>query len=105
MIEDTAIRDSGAGVLITCQVQPRASRTRLVGRHGDAVKIQLAAPPVDGAANRELTAFLRKRLGCPAGAVILKTGEQGRRKVVLVRGMDAAAVAAALGVDMTGRGG
>ena len=96
MDEATFIRDSAEGVLITCHVQPRASRTRLAGRHGDALKIQLAAPPVDGAANRELTVFLRKRLGCPAGAVSLKMGEQGRRKVVLVRGMNAVAVAAML---------
>jgi uncharacterized protein (TIGR00251 family) len=96
MSEDTAIRDGAEGALISCHVQPRASRTRLVGRHGDALKIQVAAPPVEGAANRELVGFFRKRLGCPAGAVSLKTGEQGRRKVVLVRGMSAAVVAAAL---------
>ena len=44
-------------------VQPRAKRSEVVGRHGDAIKVRLAAPPVDGAANEELVRFLAEALG------------------------------------------
>jgi len=91
-----AIRPIPGGVAITCQVQPRASRSRFAGFHGDALKIQLAAPPVDGAANRELVQLLRKRIGLPAAGVIIRSGEQGRRKIVHLQGCTVAEVMAAL---------
>ena len=69
-------------------VQPRASRTEVFGMHGDAVKIRLAAPPVDGAANDELIRFLADKLGVPGSAVSIASGHSGRRKVVEVEGMD-----------------
>ena len=68
-------------------VVPRASRTEVVGRHGDAIRIRLAAPPVDGAANDELVRFLVERLGAPRAAVSLKAGATGRRKTVAIAGL------------------
>ncbi len=79
------------------QVQPRASRTEVAGPHGGALRIRLAAPPVDGEANAELVAFLARRLGVPKAAVTIVRGESGRRKVVAVAGVGVAEAAAALG--------
>lgn len=75
------------GVRFEVHARPRASRTEFAGVHGDAVRVRLAAPPVEGAANAELVAFLAKRLGVPKSAVRIVTGERGRRKVVEVQGL------------------
>jgi uncharacterized protein len=77
-------------------VVPRAQETTLAGRHGDAVKIRLAAAPVDGAANNELIRFLAERLGVPKGAVTITAGHAGRRKTVRIDGVEPAALARAL---------
>jgi hypothetical protein len=68
-------------------VQPRAARTELAGRHGDALKIRLASPPVDGAANDELLRFLAETLEVTARSVVLLSGQSSRRKVVAVQGV------------------
>jgi len=75
-------------VLLTVRVQPRASRTEIAGEIDGAVKIRLASPPVDGAANRALVAFLAKRLGRPKAAVRIERGERARLKVVRVSGLE-----------------
>jgi uncharacterized protein len=75
------------GVRISIQVQPRASRTELAGLHGEALKIRLAAPPVDGAANEALIRFLAETLGVPRSAVEISSGLSGRRKSVVVSGV------------------
>jgi uncharacterized protein (TIGR00251 family) len=75
------------GVRLTLHIQPGASRTELAGRHGDAIKIRVAAPPVDGAANAELVSFLAHRLGVPRSAVVIRHGESGRRKTIEIRGL------------------
>lgn len=71
---------------ITVHVVPRANRTEVAGEHGDAIRIRLAAPPVDGAANDELVRFLAARLGVPRAGVHIKSGASGRRKVIEVAG-------------------
>ena len=78
-------------------VQPRAPRTRAVGEHDGRLKVQLAAPPVDGEANAALVEFLARALCVRKAAVTLLRGETGRRKTVRVAGVTAAAAAAALG--------
>jgi len=70
-------------------VQPRASRTEVRGRHGNAIKIRLAAPPVDGAANEELIRFLAERLDVPRWSVQLVAGHGGRRKTITIAGLTA----------------
>ncbi len=87
------------GVELQLQVQPRASRTEVAGPHGGALKIRLAAPPVDGEANDELIRFLAKVLGVPRSAVEIVSGETGRRKRVRVAGADAAFVRERLKVE------
>ena len=86
------------GVRLTLHVRPRASRTGLAGLHGDAIKVRLAAPPVDGAANAELVRFLAELLGVPKAAVEIVSGETGRRKVVRIQGVGVADAGARLGL-------
>lgn len=78
------------GIRLTLHIQPRASRTEAAGRHGDALKIRLAAPPVDGAANAALIAFLAERLGVPRSAITIRHGLSGRKKTVEIAGVDPA---------------
>lgn len=84
------------GVRLQLHIQPRASKTAIAGVHGDALKIRLAAPPVDGAANEALIRFLAERLGVPRSAVTLHTGSSSRRKIIEVQGRDAEEVRARL---------
>jgi uncharacterized protein (TIGR00251 family) len=72
---------------VALHVVPRARATEVVGMHGDAVKIRLAAPPVDGAANAELIRFVAHRLGVPAARVTIVAGAAGRRKMLAVEGI------------------
>jgi uncharacterized protein len=74
------------------RVQPRASRSEIVGVHGDAMKIRLSAPPVDGAANEALVELIANALGVGRRAVRIVSGESSRSKVVEVEGVTAAAV-------------
>lgn len=77
---------------------PRASRTSVAGRHGDAVKIRLAAPPVDGAANDELVRFLADLLRLPKTSITILAGHGGRRKTIAITGITTDAVLRALGL-------
>ncbi len=88
-------QDSG-GVSIAVQVIPRAHKSEIVGLHGDALKVRLAAPPVEGAANEALVAYLAGRLGLRRREVSLVSGEHSRRKVVRIHGLSADQVAAQL---------
>ncbi len=78
--------------------QPKASKTQLVGWHGDAIKIRIAAPPVEGAANQELIRFLSKEIGVPRNAVAITSGTTAKRKRVRVEGMAESDVLGALGL-------
>jgi uncharacterized protein (TIGR00251 family) len=76
---------------LTLHIQPGAKKTEVAGEHGDALKIRLAAPPVDGKANAALLSFIAERLGVAKSAVTLKSGQTSRRKVVEVEGAPAEA--------------
>jgi uncharacterized protein len=91
------LRQEAGAVVLEVLVQPRASLTRVVGEHDGRLKIQLAAPPVDGEANLALVAFLAGQLGVRKAAVTIARGEAGRRKTVRVAGAAAAEVERALG--------
>ena len=90
------IRTNGSGVFLSCHVQPGAKRTAVAGVYGTALKVSLAAPPVDGKANRELCVFLAKKLKLPKSAVSLVSGQTSRDKVVFLPGVTPAELAAAL---------
>jgi hypothetical protein len=72
---------------IVVHAVPRAKVTEVMGRHGDAVRIRVAAPPVDGAANAEVVRFLAERLRVPRSAVTIARGHTGRRKTVAIEGV------------------
>lgn len=92
------LEQRGDAVRIPVRAQPRASRDEIVGEHGGALKVRLAAPPVEGAANKALVKLLAKRMGVPRSAVSVVAGETGRNKVVEVAGVDVAAVRRTLGI-------
>ncbi len=99
MSSDSAswLREDGDGVVLTLHIQPGAKRTETAGLHGDALKIRLAAPPVDGKANEALIAFLAKLLGVPKSSVELVSGQTSRAKRVRVAGVDASVARGLLG--------
>ena len=72
---------------VTVHVVPRGRVTAFGGAYGDAVKIRVAAPPVDGAANAELVRFVAERMGVARTAVAIVSGAGARRKVVRVQGV------------------
>jgi hypothetical protein len=93
------VQDTKAGAVLTVHIQPKASTTECVGLHGDAIKIRIAAPPVDGAANDELIRFLARQLSTPLASVQIQSGASGRHKRVLVKGATAQLVLARLNLN------
>ena len=80
------LREHDGTTTLTLHIQPGAKKTEIAGLHGDALKIRLAAPPVDGKANAALIEFLARQLDMAKSAIRLKTGESSRRKVVEISG-------------------
>jgi uncharacterized protein (TIGR00251 family) len=81
---------------LTLRVQPRASRTAIAGMHGDALKVQVTAPPVDAAANEAVVAVVAGLLGAPKSAIAIIRGGTARTKVVRIHGVSAAAAETAI---------
>lgn len=79
-------RSSGDCISLVLHVQPGAKQTTVAGLHGDALKIRLAAPPIEGRANEALLRFIADYFKVPLRNVELKQGEQSRHKRVEVRG-------------------
>src|SRR5687767_7438064 len=79
----------GSAVRFRVHAQPRASRSEVRGEHDGALRVRIAAPPVEGAANRELTRFLAKLAGVAPSAVRVVSGESGRSKLVEIDGVEA----------------
>lgn len=75
------------GAVINVRVVPRASRSEVAGEMGDALKIRLQAPPVEGKANKALVEFLAEALDIPRRNVEILSGESNRNKRVLIRGL------------------
>ena len=86
----------GAGVRFAIHVQPRSKRPGIDGLHGDALRVRVQAPPVEGAANEAVVAVIAAALGVPSRAVHIAAGQSGRQKLVDVDGVDAAAALARL---------
>lgn len=81
------LRSDGDGVILNLHIQPGAKKTEIVGLYGDALKIRLAAPPVDGKANAALVAFIAAKVGAGRTAVEVISGQTSRAKRVRVAGI------------------
>lgn len=81
------VEQAADGTRLWVKAVPRASRSEIAGIYGDMVRIRLAAPPVDGAANEELVRFLADTLSVPRSAVRVVSGQASRSKVILINGI------------------
>ena len=90
------IRDTPSGATFQVKVQPRARKNAITGEIGDALKLALTAPPVEGRANQACIEFLAEVLNVPRSSVTIAAGESSRNKVIRVRGLSAAQVEAKL---------
>ncbi len=85
-IDSFFIIDKSESVELRIYCQPRASKTEIVGIHGDALKVRLVAPPVEGKANLELCQYLARLFGVPRHAVQILSGKNAKQKRVLMKG-------------------
>lgn len=81
---DKCVLERSEGVEVGIYLQPRASKTEIVGLHGESLKIRIASPPVDGQANAELCRYLARHFGVPRQSVQLISGVSSRQKRVLI---------------------
>ncbi len=82
------ISEKPEGCLLKCWIQPRSSRNAVIGIHGDALKIALTAPPVDGKANKELLKFIAKYFKLSKSSVQIVSGDSSRSKMILISGQN-----------------
>ena len=76
------LHKKGSSATLILHVQPGAKKTEIMGIHGDALKIRLSAPPVDGKANTALIEFIAAQLGLAKSAIRLISGQTSRRKIL-----------------------
>jgi hypothetical protein len=99
------IRETAQGATLQVRVHPRARKDAISGVVGDALKLSLTAPPVEGKANEACVRFLATVLGVPRSSITILAGSANRQKVVCVAGMGAAELQAKLEVAAaSGRG-
>lgn len=94
--EAFGLRDNGTAVRFW--IQPRASKSEIVGLRGDQIKVRIAAPPVDGEANEALLRFLSKQLKTSRKNLKIIQGLSSRGKTVLIEGLSPEEVGQLLGV-------
>jgi uncharacterized protein (TIGR00251 family) len=82
-------RNDGSGVTFAIKVHPRAKKNAITGQIGDALKISLTAPPLDGRANDACIEFFARLLKVPRSSVTIASGESSRNKVIRVSGLTA----------------
>ena len=84
------IRDTPTGATFQVKVHPRAKKNAITGEVGDALKLALTSPPVDGRANEACVAFLAELLNVPRSSVTIAAGQTSRNKLIRIAGMTAA---------------
>jgi uncharacterized protein len=87
-----SIHDTAAGATLQVKVHPRARKNAITGAVGDALKLALTAPPVEGRANEACVKFLAEFLNVPRSSVTIAAGESSRQKLIRIAGMTAAQV-------------
>jgi uncharacterized protein len=91
------IQESSGGVTFAAKIHPRAKKNAITGELGDALKLSLTSPPVDGKANEACIEFLAKLLKVPRSSVTIASGETSRNKVIRVAGLSTEALRERLG--------
>jgi uncharacterized protein (TIGR00251 family) len=91
------LKEKDGAVTFKVKVQPRAPKTEIVGEHAGAIKLRVAAPPVEGKANEECRRFLAKLFEVSATSVEIISGDSSRDKVIRIRSISARRVLEALG--------
>jgi uncharacterized protein (TIGR00251 family) len=91
------VQDSDGGATFAVKVHPRAKKNAITGKVGDALKVSLTAPPVDGKANQDCINFFAKLLEVSRSSVTIAAGLGSRNKVICVAGMSAQEVLDRLG--------
>ncbi len=81
------LRESGGGVTFAVKVHPRAKKNAISGEVGDALKLSVTAPPIDGKANQACIEFFAKLLKVPRSSVTIASGQTGRNKLIRVAGL------------------
>jgi uncharacterized protein len=90
--------EKGGSIIFRVRVVSRASRSEIVGEHDGALRVRLAAPPVEGAANEELVRLLSRALGVSRNAIEITAGHSSRLKTVRVAGLESSALTKAASV-------
>ena len=85
--------EDNPGITLTVRVVPRASRSEIAGYHDGALRIRVAAAPVEGAANRELIKFLSKTFRVPQNAVAIISGSNSKNKIIRITNPSAVTLA------------
>ena len=83
------IKESNQGATFAVKVHPRAKKNAITGELGDALKLSLTTPPVEGRANEACVEFLAKLLKVPRSSVTIASGQRSRNKVIRVMGLSA----------------
>jgi len=86
------VRDTHAGATFQVKVQPRARKNAITGTIGEALKVALTAPPIEGRANEACVALFAQLLNVPRSSVTIAAGESSRNKLIRVSGLSAAQV-------------
>ena len=85
-----SFNESPGGVTFAVKVHPRGKKDAITGELGDALKLSLTAPPVEGRANQACIDFFAKLLNLPRSSITIAAGESGRRKLIRITGLSAA---------------
>jgi uncharacterized protein (TIGR00251 family) len=91
-------KEDAAGICFRVRLSPRSSKEGLEGVHGDAIKLKVKSPPVDGKANKAMLKFLSKCLGIPMSGIKILSGQTSRIKTVRAEGVSETEVRTRLGL-------
>jgi uncharacterized protein (TIGR00251 family) len=92
------LQESASGITFAVKVRPRARKNGIIGEFGDALKLSLTSPPVDGRANEACVEFFAKLLMVPQSSVTIASGQTSHRKVIRVSGLSAEEVRRRIGI-------
>lgn len=93
--------EQGGAITFTVRAQPRATKSVIVGEVEGVLKLKLAAPPIDGAANEELIRFLAKLFAVPRHSVLILSGATAKTKIIRIAGLNAEQFEAALAANLS----